>query len=61
VTHALSSPTAGTLAVTSLLTPRLGSGGHSSVTTGQLAVGLSTRDCLVLVKKAFKLAKVVPD
>jgi hypothetical protein len=26
-----------------------------------LAVGLSTRDCLVLVKKAFKLAKVVPD
>jgi hypothetical protein len=26
-----------------------------------LAVGLSTRDCLVLVKKAFKLAQVVPD
>jgi hypothetical protein len=25
-----------------------------------LAVGLSTRDCLVLVKKAFKLAKLVP-
>jgi hypothetical protein len=26
-----------------------------------LAVGLSTRDCLVLVKEAFKLAKLVPD
>jgi hypothetical protein len=29
--------------------------------TRTLAVGLSSRDCLVLVKKAFKLTKLVPD